>query len=126
MPFEEWGSQQATKHATEHVRSLLDRQALLGEYLTVGSGRIDVSKLTESNSPGPTEPSIDGALDTGPIVYHVHHYDRQGNLVDQPAVSFQSVVEATPRSGAVTMLFPERAYTATLPVLCERTWVQNG
>lgn len=50
--------------------------------------------------------------------YHV--YDRNGDHVETPSVSWDALVDAVPRAIAVTMLFPERGYTAVLPVLCEQ------
>lgn len=125
-PFTEWGTMRAAYHAANHIKSLLDAESLMGDGIDVGWGRLDFSEInwTEGDST-PTEDEFSRDADFAPMVSHLHHYDRKGNLISKPDVSFESITEATPRAIDVTMLFPEREYTATLPVLCERTAMQN-
>ncbi|WP_226011030.1 hypothetical protein [Halomicrobium salinisoli] len=125
-PFDEWGSMRAAEHAADHVASILDDESLLGDGVSVGWGRLDLSEIDWAGERStPTEEEFDRDADFGPSVTHLHHYDRDGDLLSEPEVSFDSVVEATPRTTEVTVLFPELEYTATFPVLCERTAIQN-
>jgi len=73
----------------------------------------------------PTEDEFSRDAEFGTKVYHLHHYDRNGGLLNEPSVSFDDVVSATSRKIEITIVFSEREYTAVLPVLCHRGWKQN-
>jgi len=125
MPFDEWGTRRATDHAVDHVYSLLEAESLTGTSISVGQGRAVVSELDRTTAAdAPPTPGFDRDVQIAPIVSHEHRYDRDGELVSDPSVSFDAIVEATPRTVDVTVLFPEREYAATLPVVCKRTVVQ--
>lgn len=127
FPFDEWGTMRAADRAADRVASILEAESLLGDGVSVGSGRLALSEVDwTGEASAPAEEAFDRDAEFGPIVRHVHHYDRDGDLLDEPQASFDSVVDATPRAAEVTVLFPEREYAATLPVLCRRTWIQNS
>ncbi|WP_327053544.1 hypothetical protein [Halomicrococcus gelatinilyticus] len=125
MPFDEWGTRRATDHAVDHVYSLLAEQSLAGTGVSVGQGEAVLSELDRTTAEdAPSAPELDRDAQFAPVVFHEHRYDRNGDLVSEPSVSFDAIVEATPRTVDVTVLFPEREYAATLPVVCQRTVVR--
>jgi len=126
FPFPEWGTMRAANHGAAHISSVLDDESLLVAGVSVGWGRVDLSDIDWTETPTPTEDEFDRDADVAPRVSHEQHYDRNGNLLHEPAVSFDAVASTTPRKIETTVLFPEREYTATLPVVCERTWFQNS
>ena len=126
MPFDEWGTRRATDHAVDHVHALLESESLTGTGVAVGQGEILLSELDRSSTDdSSTDPGVERDVPIGPLVSHQHHYSRDGDLISKPAVSFQRIVETTPRTVDVTMSFPQREYTAVLPVACRRTWIHN-
>lgn len=126
MPFDEWGTRRATVHAADAVNEILDEASLLGEGISTGTGRADLDSLDEWAGDGrPAETEFERDLEVAPIVFHQHHYDRKGSLISKPEVSFDRIVEETPRSAEVTVRFPEKAYRAVLPVVCRRLWIRN-
>ena len=121
LPFAEWGTRRAADHAVDYIRSLLTAESLLDNGVDVFEGRISNAEGSWTRTAATsTESEFDRAVEIGPIVSHTHVYDRHGNLVSEPTVSFRSLVEMIPRSITVTIQFTEKAYTATLPVLCRR------
>lgn len=121
MSFDEWGTRRATSAAESHIHSLLEKEQLLETGVSVGSGVAEVDELDENTS----ESEFDRAVSLGPIVRHSTLYSRDGTLIFEPEVEFETVVATTPRSIEVTMLFNEREYTAVLPVVCRRDWMQE-
>ncbi|WP_225335152.1 hypothetical protein [Halomicrobium urmianum] len=65
--------------------------------------------------------SLEERLYSLPLIHHGQY----GTLATCPGSDFDRLLDATPGTTGVTVLFPEREYTATLPVLCERTAIQN-
>ncbi|WP_152417971.1 hypothetical protein [Haloferax elongans] len=124
-PFGEWGTLRATEHASRYVKTTLQEQSLLKTGVSVGMGIVKLDELTETSGEKPVESEFNRDREIGPIVSHMHHYSRDGTLLSSPAVSFDTLVKATPRTMEVTMEFPERDYTAILPVLCRKGWYQN-
>lgn len=126
MPFDEWGTRRATAHASAAVRKRLAKLSLLVSGVSTGSGRTVLNSLDElEGDDRPTEDDFDRDFAISPIVSHQHLYDRGGNLIREPEVPFERIVEETPRVAAVTMLFPEREYRAILPVVCQRRWIRE-
>jgi hypothetical protein len=123
MSFDEWGTRRATSAAADHVRTGLDDAGVLGDGVDVGVGVVELDDLDEGRSERAADPSeFDREVNLGPIVNHSRGYSREGELLYEPAVEFEAVVDATPRSVDVTMSFEEREYTAVLPVMCKKGW----
>lgn len=83
--------------------------------------------LDELTRPEDTEPpdesSFKRAVEIGPHVWHFHEYSRDGELLSEPDVAFEAIVNATPRSFEVTIHYSEETYVAILPVMCRREWI---
>mgnify|MGYP000202701127 CR=1 FL=1 len=124
MPFEEWGTMRAKFQAADHVGTLLQQESLLGDGISTGVGEVSLDSLVDATPPAGTTPIEYRSAESAPIISHEHLYDRDGTLVTEPDAAFETVVAATPRAVTVTMLFPEREYTTTVPVVCKRTWLQ--
>lgn len=126
IPFDEWGTLRATDHAVNDIGTRLEARSLHKSGVRLGTGVVALDELTETSGERPVESDFKRDRDIGPIVSHLHHYARDGTLLSSPTVSFDALVEATPRTMTVTMEFPERSYTAILPVLCTKGWYQNA
>jgi len=123
--FAEQATNLAVDAAASRVERILEENALTGEGISVGWGRVDLADITVTDSEQPTEDEFTRATNRGPIVHHRHHYARDGELISEPAVSFDDVVDGTPRSVSVTVTDTNRKYVATVPVMCDRGWIQN-
>lgn len=124
--FEEWATRRANELAVERLRAELEDDGLLGEGISVGGSTFELDELDVS--PGidrPSESEFRRAVPIGPSVFHFHHYSQEGELLAAPAVSFERLVEATPRAFEVALSFDDRDYVAVLPSLCRRGWKRN-
>jgi hypothetical protein len=122
MPFADWGTRRAAVHAADHVHTLLRKESLIGTAISVDHGEAILTELDRtSTDDSPPNPALNRAVPVAPIVFHKHTYNRDGKITIEPSVSFQTIVNATPRTIDVTMLFPEREYSTILPVVCKRT-----
>jgi hypothetical protein len=125
MSFDEWGTRRATSAAVDHVRARLDDEGLSEEGIRVGEGVVDSDDLDGVDSPASDPSASDRAVDLGVIVSHSRLYSREGELIAEPDVTFESVVDVVPRSIEATMSFEEREYTTVLPVLCKKEEIRQ-
>ena len=126
MPFARWGTQRAVDHASDRLQTLLDEKSLTGTGISVGQGRFELSDIdVPADEEPPTDAEFKRAVALGPMVFHQHHYARDGSLLSEPDVDFQKIVANTPRVMEITVLFPEQEYTAILPVACDRGWIRD-
>ena len=121
MSFDEWGTRRAASAAESHILSVLETEQLLGAGVDVGSGVAEVNGLDDN----PSESEFERTIPLAPVVHHEALYSRDGTLISDSEIEFETVVATTPRSIEVTMLFDEREYTAVLPVVCRRSWIQE-
>jgi hypothetical protein len=108
------------------VAEILEQESLTGEGISVGQGVVNLAEIDMTDTDQSTEIEFHRATNRSPIVFHQHHYSRDGDVITDPAVAFESVVNATPRSVSVTVTDLNREYIAVLPVMCERDWIQNS
>lgn len=126
MSFDEWGTRRATSAAADHIRAVLAGAGLLENGVNVGEGIVELSDLDEERDERAPDPSeFDREVDLGPIVTHSRGYSRDGELLYEPAVEFETVVDATPQLIEVAMPFEEREYTAVLPIMCKKGWTRQ-
>lgn len=126
MAFDRWGTARATDHGADRLQSILNSKSLTGTGIGIGQGRVEVADIeVSSGEERPTQDEFKRAAPLSPSVYHSHDYARDGSLISEPDVPFQRIIEETPRSMEITMLFPEKEYTAVLPAVCHRTWSKN-
>lgn len=127
VDFETWGTGRAASHAADRLHRLLEEKSLTGTGINIGKGRVELVDIdVPAGGDPPTQEEFTRGAPVCPQVFHFHHYARDGSLISKPEVSFQKLVDASPRSMEVTMLFPEKEYTAVLPVACSRTWQRNA
>ena len=126
MPFGMFGTLRAVDHSSDRLQQILEDNSLTGTGISTGWGRLKMSEIDTSNS-DTTLLSEEFTRDApmAPKVYYTHHYTRDGSLISEPAIPFADLVEAVPRSMEVTMLFPEKSYTAVFPVVCRKDWTKN-
>jgi len=123
LPFPEWATAQAADHARDNLISLLDKKSLLGDGVAVGSATVDFSNINwKENPPDTNEFSQDGRFAL--IVPYTFNYDRDGNLVSEPNIPFNELVNETPREAKVTVVVSGRSYLATIPVICRQESIQ--
>lgn len=121
MSFDEWGTRRATDHAADHVHTILTDESPTGTGISVGVGEVNLTDLDSTGTDqSATESAFEWDVNLGVTVSYEYLYSRDGDLISEPDISFQTVVDVTPRSAEVTMLFPQREYTAILPVVCRR------
>ncbi|RXK51771.1 hypothetical protein [Halorientalis pallida] len=124
--FAWWGTARAAEHGADRLKRLLEDKSLTGTGISTGWGETELAAIdVPTDEDPPTQEEFKRGPPLCPKVRHLHHYARDGSLISKPDVSFSRIVEATPRSMEITMLFPEKAYTAVLPVVCSRTWQRN-
>ncbi|WP_299234445.1 hypothetical protein [Natronomonas sp.] len=122
MPFEEWGTRRAAARARARLWARFSDRYREYEFVTssvgsVGSAELDAGGAGEA----PAETAFERAVDVAPrLRYNVWYDDRTGEVVRRPPVSWEALVAAVPRTIEVTMAFPERAYRAVLPGVCQR------
>lgn len=121
MPFEEWGTRRANEHAYQRLNSRLDEEFPDRQLVRTAMGHLPVWELTSGkNSAERSDLEFKRAVEIGLKVLYYHVYDHNGDRVETPHVSWDALVNSVPRAIELTMLFPEREYTAILPVLCEQ------
>lgn len=120
-PFDEWAAERAVDPAVERVDTRLFEASISSGQVRVGLGGdldgLDLPETVAEKAPEPPFPL--------PLVNYVHHYSREGELISKPEVPFEEVVDATPRTVAVTVSIPEATSETTLPVVCQRFGMQN-
>jgi hypothetical protein len=121
MPFDEWATRRASDAARSYIIRLLDEHQIGNAGLSVGQSFGDLSEITGEND----ESEFKRAVPLSIVVGHYTMFSRQGAVIDKPTVEFDAVVPVTPRAATVTMVFPERTYTAVLPVVCQRGWAKD-
>jgi len=126
MSFGRYGTHQAVEHGSDRLQRILDAKSLTGTGISVGQGEFDISDLTTST---PEDSSLQEEIvrdaPLAPMVFHSHHYARDGSLISEPSIAFQEIVEAVPRVMDISITFPEQNYRAILPVVCEKGWYKN-
>ncbi|MXR51125.1 hypothetical protein GRX03_05825 [Halovenus sp. WSH3] len=126
MSFDRWGTARAVDHGSDRLQSLFENKSLIGTGISIGQGQVELSNIeVSSGGEQPTQEEFKWGAPLAPIGFHSHHYARDGELISKPDVPFQRLVEEAPRSMEITMLFPEKEYTAVLPVVCDRTWSKD-
>jgi len=106
----------------EHVHTLLRKESLIGTAISVDHGEAMLTELDQtSTDDSPLNKAFKRAGPITPTVFHEHTDNRDGEITIEPSVSFQAIVNPTPRTIDVTMLFPEREYSTILPAVCKRT-----
>ncbi|WP_117362710.1 hypothetical protein [Natrarchaeobaculum sulfurireducens] len=120
MSFDEWGTRRAADAGSGHVRGVIENEGLDSEIL-VETGVVELADISDDVD----ESMFIREIELGVIVNHETSYTADGTKLSEPAVDFEEVVEIVPRSVEVTMAFEERHYTAVLPVLCRRNWIQE-
>lgn len=121
MPFDEWGTRQATSAAADHILTLLDEEGVLKEGIRVGEAIFDLDDLEDNSEESPDSTEFERDVDIGPVVSYLEDDSKD----DEIEVEFETVVESTPRSIEVSMLFDEGEYTAILPVMCMKGQVEE-
>lgn len=116
IPFDEWGTLRALEAGAEYVRNIVGENDWKGVYV---SQRLTESRYIDANS---NESEFDRDFDVSISVDLVTTYARDGTKIREPSVEFDVVSNAIPRKIEVTMLFPERDYTAVFPIICHRSW----
>lgn len=125
--FEGEATERAADEAASRLRSILGDESLLGTGVNVGVSVVDLAELDQPTEAEPARPDeFRWGKEIGPRVFHFHHYARDGELLSQPSVSFEALVEATPRSFEVSLSYPERSYAAVLPAICRRGAIRNS
>lgn len=127
VAFDTFGVRRAADHGSNRLEQILESNSVAGKGIGTGGGRVDLSEID-------TAPEEDDSLRDefthdplwAPRVFHTHYYDRNGVLNSKPEVPFQDVIEVVPRSMDITILLPERTYTAFLPVICRKSWSKDG
>lgn len=126
MSFGRYGTHQAVQHGSDRLRRILDTNSLTGTGISTGQGRFELSDLTTSTTEESSlQEEIVRDAPIAPMVFHSHHYARDGSLISKPSVSFQEIVKAVPRLMDISITFPEQKYRAVLPVVCEKGWYKN-
>lgn len=124
--FPEQATNLAAESAAARVAEILERESLTGQGVSVGHGVVELADIDVTATEQPTESAFNRATNRSPIVSHLHHYSRDGDLVSEPSVPFEAVVDETPRSVTVPVTDTTREYVAILPVMCDRNWIQNA
>ena len=124
--FAEQATNRAVEAAVSRLREILQQEALTGEGISVGHGVVELTEIDLTDTELPSASEFNRATNRSPIVFHHHHYSRDGDLISEPPVPFESIVDETPRSISVTVTDSSQEYVAVLPVMCERGWIQNS
>jgi len=125
MAFGKFGTLRAADHSSDRLQQILEDNSLTGTGISTGWGRTGLNEIDTPTNETTVQEEVTRDAPMAPKVYHTHHYARDGSLISEPAVPFENIVEAVPNSMEVTMLFPEKNYTAVLPVVCTKDWVKN-
>lgn len=126
MPFGKFGTLRAVDHSSDRLQQILEDNSLTGTGISTGEGRVKSAEIDTSNSEtAPVRAEFSRDVPRAPIVFHSHHYARDGSLISEPDITFEEIVATVPRSIDVTMRFPEKRYTAVLPGVCTKDWAKN-
>jgi len=126
MSFREYGTLRAVDHSSDRLKQILEDNSLTGTGISTGQGRMKLSDIdTPDGEAAPPQAEFSRDAPIAPKVFHTHHYARDGSLISEPDIAFEEIVATVPRSMEVTMLFPEKEYTAVLPCVCTKDWQQN-
>ena len=126
MAFGTFGTLRAADHSSERLQEIVEDNSLTGTGISTGWGRVEVSEIDIStNETALVQEDVTRDAPVAPKVYYSHHYARDGSLISKPDIPFADLVEVVPRSMAVTMLFPEKSYTAVFPVVCRKDWTKD-
>jgi predicted small lipoprotein YifL len=121
LSFAEWGTRRATHHAYERLQSLLETEFPDHDLITTWMGSLPVWEIADGTTePQTPESEFKRAVELGLKVEYYHVYDANGELRRTPDIPWKTLIATVPRTMDVTMLFPERRYTAILPVQCRR------
>jgi hypothetical protein len=110
IQFEEWAARRcvfaAARAAAEHVRSELD----IAEPAAITGG---------------VSSAVDGEAPTA-VVESTETYDREGNLVHETGVEFETLVTTTPRTVEATYVFGDRETKQDVPIYARHTVLQHS
>jgi hypothetical protein len=105
--------------AADAVARQLREAGLSSKGLTVGVGEVRWDEVEGASSDAYED------VWTAPFAAVFYTYDRDGNLIEEPDASFESLVAATPVEVESTVRYPEEERTELLPCVCERYWQQQ-
>lgn len=124
--FTDQATHRAIEAAVVRIEDILEQKSLTGEGISVGQGEGVLAEIDATATEQPTAAEFNRATNRSPLVFHRHHYARDGGLFSEPPVAVESVVNETPRSPSMTVTDSNNEYVAVLPVMCDRGWIQNG
>jgi len=126
MAFDTFGTLRAADHSSDRLQRILEDNSLTGTGINAGWGRVELTEIDMSTGEAESlQEAVTRDAPMAPKVYHSYHYDRDGSLISEPTVPFQDIVESVPRLIEISIRFPEKKYTAVLPVVCSKEWEQN-
>jgi len=124
--FGKFGTLRAADHCSDRLQRILEDNSLAGTGISAGWGRVELTEIDSSTNETVTlRKEITRDAPMAPKVYHSHHYARDGSPISEPAVPFEDIVETVPKLMEITILFPEKRYTAVLPVVCTKEWYKD-
>jgi len=123
--FDSWAANESAWHAKRAVVGKLREELESLTNITAGVGRTDNEGIE-----GFDRERYTTAVAVAPYIGYYYHYDDEGNLLSEPAVEFETLVEAAPRTIESTLMFDSkfdrREHVSKFPTVCERFWQEQN
>lgn len=123
--FDSWAANESAWYAKRAVVDKLRDELESLTNITAGVGRTDYEEIE-----GFDREKYTTAVAVAPYIEYYSHYDDEGNLVSEPEVEFDTLVESAPRTIESTLIFDSkfdrREHVSKFPTVCERTWQEQN